>query len=82
VNDCTGGFNAFRRQVLMAIDLDRITSNGYSFQIELKYRCHRKGFRLHEIPINFVDRRAGRSKMSRQIFMEAMLKVWQLRFGR
>jgi len=81
IRDCTGGFNAFRREVLTAIDLDRITSNGYSFQIELKYRCYCRGFRLCEIPINFVDRRAGRSKMSRQIFLEAMVKVWQLRLG-
>ena len=82
VHDCTGGYNAFRRAVLEAIDLERITSNGYSFQIELKYRCWRRGFRFVEVPIVFVDRRAGRSKMSARIFLEAMAKVWQLRLGR
>jgi dolichol-phosphate mannosyltransferase len=82
LQDCTGGYNAYRRKVLEAIDLAGITSNGYSFQIELKYRVCRQGFRVCEIPIEFPDRRAGRSKMSRQIFLEAMLKVWQLRFGK
>lgn len=81
LHDCTGGFNAFHSRVLRAIDLDSITSNGYSFQIELKYRCYRQGFDLAEIPINFVDRQAGRSKMSGRIFLEAMFKVWQFRFG-
>jgi len=81
LHDCTGGFNAFRREVLEALDLGSITSSGYSFQIELKYRCVRRGFRVTEMPINFVDRRAGRSKMSMRIFLEAMVKVWQLRLG-
>ena len=81
VRDCTGGYNAYRRQVLGAIDLDTIISNGYSFQIELKYRCHRQGFRMVEIPITCVDRRAGRSKMSGRIFREAVVRGWQVRLS-
>lgn len=82
LRDCTGGFNAYRRRVLEAIDLHTIASNGYSFQIELKHRCYRRGFRIGEIPITFADRRAGRSKMSAGIVLEAMLKVWELRLSR
>ncbi len=81
IRDCTGGFNGYRREVLEAIGLDTILSNGYSFQIELKYRCHQRGFRMIEVPIVFVDRLAGRSKMSVPIFLEAMVRVWQLRLG-
>jgi dolichol-phosphate mannosyltransferase len=81
IRDCTGGFNGYRRKVLESIGLDTILSNGYSFQIELKYRCYQRGFRMVEVPITFVDRRAGRSKMSVRIFLEAMMRVWQLRLG-
>jgi dolichol-phosphate mannosyltransferase len=75
VRDLTGGFKAFRREVLEAIDLDAIHSRGYAFQIENTYRTLRKGFRVVEIPIRFVDREAGGSKMSRGIVVEA---VWQV----
>jgi dolichol-phosphate mannosyltransferase len=82
IRDLTAGFICWRRATLEAIDLPTITSNGYSFQIEMKYRAVTKGFRLVETPIVFVDRRVGHSKMSRKIFAEALLKVWALRFGR
>ena len=79
VNDATGGFNAFRRPVIEAIGLDRIESNGYSFQIELKLRAWRAGFALREVPIVFTERDSGESKMSRRIVVEAVWRVWQLR---
>ncbi len=79
--DCTSGFKCFRREVLEAIDLDTIKSDGYSFQIEMNYRCHELGFRLGEIPIIFIDRHAGTSKMSRKIVREAVLMVWKLKLG-
>jgi dolichol-phosphate mannosyltransferase len=82
IRDVTAGFVCWRRAALEAIDLSTITSNGYSFQIEMKYRAARKGLRLVETPIVFVDRRVGQSKMSRAIFAEALLKVWALRFRR
>jgi dolichol-phosphate mannosyltransferase len=82
VRDVTAGFICWRRAALEAIDLSTISSNGYSFQIEMKYRALGKGLRLVETPIVFVDRRVGQSKMSRAIFAEALLKVWALRFGR
>ncbi|HEU0037063.1 MAG TPA: polyprenol monophosphomannose synthase [Kofleriaceae bacterium] len=81
VRDLTAGFICWRRSALEAIDLTTITSNGYSFQIEMKYRALKKGLRLVETPIMFVDRRVGQSKMSRAIFAEALLKVWKLRLG-
>jgi len=77
--DLTGGFNCWRRRVLEAIDLEAVSSNGYAFQIEMKYRAFRRGFRLVEEPIVFVDRRVGQSKMSGSIVREALWKVWQLR---
>ncbi len=80
VRDVTAGFVCWRRAALQAIDLPTITSNGYSFQIEMKYRALRRGLKIVETPIVFVDRRVGQSKMSRAIFMEALLKVWALRF--
>ena len=80
VRDCTGGFKCFRASVLEQIDLDSIGSNGYAFQVELSYRCHQAGFRLHEIPIVFPDRVAGQSKMSQQIVWEAAAMVLRLRF--
>ena len=79
VNDATGGFNAFRREVIEAIGLDRIESNGYSFQIELKLRAWRAGFTLREVPIIFTERDSGESKMSRSIIIEAVWRVWRLR---
>jgi dolichol-phosphate mannosyltransferase len=82
VRDLTAGFICWRRGALLAIDLATVTSNGYSFQIEMKYRALQKGLRLVETPIVFVDRRVGQSKMSRAIFVEGLLKVWALRFRR
>ena len=79
LRDLTGGFKSFRRQVLESIDLDAVKSNGYSFQIEMTYRARCKGFRICETPIVFEDRTAGKSKMSRKIFLEAVLMVWKLR---
>ena len=81
VRDLTSGFKCFRREVLAAIDLDAVRSNGYSFQIEMTYRAVRKGFSVTEVPIIFIDRRAGQSKMSSKIFAEAMGMVWRLRFA-
>jgi len=80
VRDVTAGFVCWRRAALEAIDLATITSNGYSFQIEMKYRAAKKRLRVVETPIVFIDRRVGQSKMSRAIFVEALLKVWALRF--
>ena len=82
VRDVTAGFVCWRRGVLEALDLTGIASNGYSFQIEMKYRALQQGFRIVETPIIFVDRRVGQSKMSRAIVAEALLKVWALRFSR
>lgn len=80
IRDCTGGFNCWRRAVLEGIQLDRIESNGYTFQIELKYRAFKRGFSLSEIPIVFAERESGESKMSKQIVREAVWKVWKLKF--
>jgi dolichol-phosphate mannosyltransferase len=77
--DATGGFKCFRRRVLEAIDLDAVHSNGYGFQIELSFRAWRKGFAIREIPIVFVDRTDGHSKMSGGIIWEAIWMVWRLR---
>ena len=82
IRDVTAGFICWRKRALEAIDLATISSNGYSFQIEMKYRAIKKGMRLVETPIVFVDRRVGQSKMSRAIFIEALAKVWALRFRR
>jgi dolichol-phosphate mannosyltransferase len=79
LKDATGGYKCFRRQVLEAIDLGRVKSDGYGFQIEVNYLAWRKRFRIQEIPILFVDRRAGVSKMSRRIVWEAAWMVWRLR---
>jgi dolichol-phosphate mannosyltransferase len=80
VRDVTAGFVCWRRAALEALDLPTVTSNGYSFQIEMKYRALRRGLKIVETPIMFVDRRVGQSKMSRAIFVEALVKVWALRF--
>lgn len=79
IRDLTSGYKAFRREVLEAIELDAVRSEGYSFQIELTYRALRRGFSIREVPIVFVDRRAGSSKMSRRIFAEAVMMVPKLR---
>jgi len=81
IMDCTSGFKCFKRSVIEAIDLERVTSDGYSFQIEMNYRCMEKGFRIIEVPIIFIDRHAGSSKMSRRIVREAVVMVWKLRLG-
>lgn len=80
VRDLTSGFKAFNRRALESIDLGSVRSNGYSFQIELTYRAVLHGMRVKEVPIVFVDRTLGRSKMSRKIFLEAIGMVWKLRF--
>jgi dolichol-phosphate mannosyltransferase len=81
VRDLTGGFKCYRRQVLETIDLDAIESKGYAFQIETTYRALRAGFRVQEVPITFVDREAGGSKMSKAIVAEAVWKVPALRLA-
>jgi Glycosyltransferases involved in cell wall biogenesis len=80
VRDATAGFKCYRRAVLESFDLDTITSNGYSFQIETNFMAWKKGFRVCEVPIVFVDRRAGVSKMSKHIVYEAAWMVWRLKF--
>jgi dolichol-phosphate mannosyltransferase len=81
LTDATGGFKCFRRKVLEAIDLSKVQSNGYSFQIEMSFRARRKGFRLVEIPIVFVDRMEGQSKMNKKIVREAIWMVPWLRLS-
>jgi dolichol-phosphate mannosyltransferase len=78
--DATGGFKCYRRSVLKAIDLDDVRSNGYAFQIEMSFRAWKKNFRIVEIPIVFVDRTEGTSKMSKAIVREAVWMVWRLRW--
>ena len=82
VKDATGGFKCFRREVLEAIDLDKVRSNGYAFQIEMDFKAWSKGFRVCEQPIIFADRQSGVSKMSRSIVYEAVFMVWKLKFLR
>jgi len=79
LRDWTGGFNGWRAHVLRKIGLDNIQSEGYSFQIELKYRALRCGYRCKEVPIVFEDRRVGQSKMSSRIVLEALHRVWSIR---
>ena len=79
IRDATGGFNCWRREALEAIDLTRIRSNGYAFQIELKFRAFKKGLRMIEIPILFTERDSGDSKMSKRIVREAIWRVWWLK---
>ena len=78
--DATGGFKCFRREVLESIELSRVRSNGYAFQIEMSFRAWKNGFRIREIPIVFHDRTEGESKMSRRIIREAIWMVWRLRW--
>lgn len=80
LGDATGGFKCFRRQVLEAIPLDKVRSNGYAFQIEMSFRAWKRGFRIAEIPIVFHDRTEGESKMSKRIVREAIWMVWRLRW--
>ena len=82
VQDCTAGFRCYRRQVLESIDLDTIQSQGYAFQVEMAYRVMRQGFKIVETPIVFMDRRIGKSKMSRKIVIEAFIYVLRTRFGK
>lgn len=79
IKDATAGFKAWKRQTLAAIDLDDIRSNGYSFQIEMNFRTWIKNFKIAELPIIFIDRTIGESKMSKQIMYEAIFMVWKLR---
>lgn len=79
IHDVTAGFKCYHRRVLESLDLTRVRSNGYSFQIEMKYKAWRNGFRLIEVPIIFTERTEGQSKMSKKIVVEAMSKVWELR---
>jgi len=80
VHDATGGYKCFRREVLEAINLDKVKSNGYAFQIEMTFKAWKSGFRIKEISIIFLDRSKGKSKMSKKIVREAILMVWKLRF--
>jgi len=82
VKDCTAGFVCYHKNVLKAIDLDKIRFIGYAFQIEMKYTTKRLGFKLAEVPIAFEDRKLGTSKMSMGIFNEAFTGVWKMRFGK
>jgi dolichol-phosphate mannosyltransferase len=79
IRDFTGGFNGWRRPVLEAVGLDTLRSDGYSFQIELKYRAFLQGFRITEFPIIFADRKVGKSKMNKKIVIEALGRVWGFR---
>src|SRR5206468_13011646 len=79
IRDLTGGFNGFRRETLLGLGLDEVSSSGYCFQIELKYRALTRWFRVVECPIVFPDRVLGRSKMSSRIFLDAVVQVWRLR---
>ena len=81
VQDSTGGFKCFRRQVLESIGFDTIKSNGYAFQIEMNFKAWKKGFKVKEIPIIFVDRVFGESKLSKKIMWEAIFLVWKLRIN-
>ena len=80
IRDFTGGFNGWRRKVLEAVELGTLRSDGYSFQIELKYRAFVRGFKMVEFPIIFEDRKVGKSKMSRKIVIEALGRVWGFRW--
>ena len=80
IDDATGGFKCFRRKVLASIDLDGIRSNGYAFQIEMSFKAWKKGFRISEVPIIFLDRQQGTSKMSKRIVYEAFFMLWKLRW--
>jgi dolichol-phosphate mannosyltransferase len=80
IKDATGGFKCFRASTLRKLNLNEVFSNGYSFQIELNYRCYKKNLKLKEVPITFSERREGQSKMSKKIIWEAIWAVWKLKF--
>ena len=80
INDLTGGFNAWKKEVLEKINLDSIISKGYSFQIEMKYKAYKNKAKIKEFPIIFEDRKLGKSKMSKAIFFEALLNIIKIRF--
>lgn len=80
VRDLTGGFNGWRREIFDKVGLENIISNGYAFQIEMKYRAFKKGAKIFEFPIIFEDRKFGKSKMSKKIFLEALLNVFKIKF--
>ncbi len=82
IKDLTGGFKCFKRETLEAIDLEKVHSDGYSFQIEIDFKVYAKGFKIKEIPIIFADRTEGKSKMSKKIVWEAIFMVWRLRLAR
>jgi len=82
IHDCTAGYRCYRREVLENIDLDSVQSQGYAFQVEMAYRVMRQGFKIVETPIVFMDRRVGKSKMSRTIFIEGFTYVVRARFGK
>jgi dolichol-phosphate mannosyltransferase len=79
ITDATGGYKCYRREALESIDLSKIKSNGYSFQIEVTFKIWKKGFKVKEIPIIFSDRMHGVSKMNKKIVYEAVFMVWKLR---
>lgn len=81
LTDSTSGYKCYRRKVIEEIDLNKIHSDGYAFQIEMHYKAWKKGFKIKEIPIIFVDRHSGTSKMSRKVMLEAAIVVWKLRLG-
>ncbi|MBI5115127.1 polyprenol monophosphomannose synthase [Candidatus Poribacteria bacterium] len=81
VRDCTSGFCCYKRDVLERINLDAVRARGYSFLVEMKYRAHKGGFKIGEVPIIFFERRSGRTKMSKFDILEAVLTVWRLRLG-
>lgn len=82
VKDCTAGFVCYKRKVLETISLDKVRYIGYAFQIEMKYKTWKAGFRIKEIPITFIDRKEGHSKMSKGIIREAIIGVWKMKFGK
>jgi len=79
--DSTGGFNCYRSEILEKINLDKIISDGYAFQIEMKYRLWKKGFSIKEVPFTFIDRTRGTSKISKRIILQAFFLVWKLRLS-
>ena len=79
--DSTGGFNCYRREILKKINLDRIISDGYAFQIEMKYKLWKEGFSIKEVPVTFIDRTRGTSKISKRIIFQAFFLVWKLRLS-
>ncbi len=81
LTDCTSGFKCYKRKVLEGIGLDRVRSDGYAFQIEMHFKAWEKNFRIKELPVIFVDRHAGSSKMSRGVMLEAAFIVWKLKLG-